>query len=210
MYLPKAFEETDVETLRALVRAQPLGTWITQSDGELCVDHLPFLLREGGGPCGTLVGHVARTNPVWRSLDAGTSSIVVFQGANSYITPSWYPSKHATGKAVPTWNYAVVHAHGTPRAIDDPAWILAHLEEVTATHEADQALPWKLADAPPGFVASLAENIVGIEIPLAKLVGKWKMSQNRSPADRLGVVAGLTAKGTPSAQAVAVLVHERA
>lgn len=210
MYIPKAFEEANLATLHALIRAHPLGTWITQGGGELTVNHLPFLLRAGASTCGTLVGHVARTNPVWQALDGATRSIAVFQGANSYITPSWYPSKHATGKAVPTWNYAVVHAHGKPRAIEEPAWLLAHLEELTSAHEAQQALPWKLSDAPPGYVERLIENIVGIEMPLERIEGKWKVSQNRTPADRFGVIAGLMGKGSAPAEEMAQLVRERA
>jgi transcriptional regulator len=210
MYVPKAFEETNLATLHALVRAHPLGTWITQTGGELNVNHVPFLLREGDGPFGTLVGHVARANPVWKTLDASTASITVFQGANCYITPSWYPSKHATGKAVPTWNYAVVHAHGAPRAVEDAGWLLAHLGELTHAHEASQALPWRLADAPAGYVERLAENVVGIEMPLARIEGKWKVSQNRSEADRLGVVAGLIGQGSAAAGEMAELVRERA
>jgi transcriptional regulator len=209
VYAPKHFEETDPETLRALIRAHSLGIWVTQSGGELTVNHVPFLLRADAGSPGVLVGHVARANPVWRSLSSTTPSIVVFQGAESYITPSWYPSKHAHGKAVPTWNYAVVHAHGVPRAIDDAEWLLAHLNDLTNTHEAGQALPWKIADAPRDYIDQMIANIVGIEIALTRLEGKWKVSQNRSAADRLGVVAGLTANETPGALEMAALVRER-
>jgi transcriptional regulator len=210
MYVPKAFEETNVETLHALIRAHPLGTWIAQTGGALDVNHVPFLLRADVGRFGTIVGHVARANPIWRTLDASTVSIAVFQGADCYITPSWYPSKHATGKAVPTWNYAVVHAHGTPRAVEDAGWLLAHLEDLTRTHEASQALPWRIAEAPAGYIERLAENIVGIEMPLSRIEGKWKVSQNRSRADRLGVVAGLTGQGSAAAAEMAELVRERA
>jgi len=209
MYAPKHFEETDPETLRALIRSHSLGTWVTYGGDELSVNHVPFLLHAGSGPHGALVGHVARANPVWRSFSTTMPSIVVFQGAESGITPSWYPSKHAHGKAVPTWNYAVVHAHGVPRAIDDATWLLAHLNELTDTHEAGQALPWKVADAPRDYVDQMIANIVGIEIPLTRLEGKWKVSQNRSAADQLGVVAGLTAKETPRAREMAELVRER-
>jgi transcriptional regulator len=210
MYSPKTFEETNLATLHALVRAHPLGTWVTHGNGDLTVNHVPFLLRADIGPYGTLVGHVARANPVWQTLDGAARSIAVFQGADSYITPSWYPSKHATGKAVPTWNYAVVHAHGAPRAIDDAGWLLSHLEELTSTHEAHQALPWKISDAPAGYVERLIESIVGIEMPIEKIEGKWKVSQNRTPADRTGVVAGLMGKGSAAAEAMAQLVRERA
>jgi transcriptional regulator len=209
VYTPKHFEETDPETLRALIRSHSLGTWVTQSGGALSVNHVPFLLRTDADSPGVLVGHVARANPVWRSFSTTTPSIVVFQGAESYITPSWYPSKHAHGKAVPTWNYAVVHAHGVPRAIDDAEWLLAHLNDLTNTHEAGRALPWKVADAPREYIEQMIANIVGIEIALTHLEGKWKVSQNRSDADRLGIVAGLMAKDTPRALEMAALVRER-
>lgn len=208
MYVPSHHAEADPATLHALIRARPLGTWTTLAAGELLVNHVPFLLRSEGGALGTLVGHVARANPVWQSFSSTVPSIVVFHGPDAYVTPSWYPSKHAHGRAVPTWNYAVVHAHGLPRAIEDREWLLRHLHELTDTHEAAQALPWKVADAPREFLAQLVERIVGIEIPLTKLVGKWKVSQNRSQADKLGVAAGLLGAATPRAAEMAELVRK--
>jgi transcriptional regulator len=208
IYLPESHEETNLATLHALVRAHPLGAWATLCNNELTVNHLPFVVRDGGGPYGTLVGHVARANPVWSAFAAHVPSIIVFQGAEAYVTPSWYPSKHAHGKAVPTWNYAVVHAHGVPRAIEDKDWLLTLVNELTDTHEARQALPWKVSDAPHDYLEQMLDRIVGIEMPIAKLVGKWKVSQNRPLADKLGVVAGLTAESSASAQAMAALVRE--
>jgi len=209
MYLPKYHEETDALVLQSLIKAHPLGTWATQGDGELIVNHVPFLLDASRGDCGTLVGHVARANGVWQSFSKSVPSVVVFQGAESYITPSWYPSKHAHGKAVPTWNYVVVHAHGLPRVIEDSAWLLSHVSQLTDVHEAGQALPWRASDAPAEFTAHMIERIVGIEIPIAKLVGKWKVSQNRPEPDKLGVVAGLRAKDDPQSSAMAALVDQQ-
>jgi len=208
MYVPKHHEELDIAVMHALVQAHPLGTWVTQTDGELVANHIPFLLDPARGEFGSLMCHVARANPVWQSLSSSANSLVVFQGAQTYITPSWYPSKHAGGKAVPTWNYAVVHAHGVPQVMDDPQWLLAHLNQLTNTHEAKQALPWKVADAPPDYIERLLQAIVGIEIPLTRLVGKWKVSQNRPTADQLGVVAGLMSRADEQSKAMAALVHQ--
>jgi transcriptional regulator len=206
MYVPKHHEETDISVLHSLIRAHALGTWATPGDRELIVNHVPFLIDPSRGEYGTLIGHVARANGVWQSFSKTIQSAVIFQGAESYITPSWYPSKHNHGKAVPTWNYVVVHAHGIPVAIEDKAWLLRHLNELTDVHEANQALPWKVSDAPAEYTERMIERIVGIEIPVARLVGKWKVSQNRPDSDKLGVVAGLLAKQDPQSNEMAVLV----
>jgi transcriptional regulator len=208
MYVPKHHEESDTSVLHALIRAQPLGTWVTLGDGVLLSNHIPFLVDSTRGDYGTLIGHVARANPAWQAFSKTVDSMVAFQGPQTYITPSWYPSKHAHGKAVPTWNYAVVHAHGMPRAIEDRDWLMQHLNELTDVHEADQALPWKVADAPAEFTDKLLRMIVGIEIPIARLVGKWKVSQNRPDADKLGVIAGLTGRDDAQSKGMASLVGQ--
>ena len=209
-YLPKHFEETNPATLQALVRAHPLATWVVpQTDGELLVNHIPFLLDADRGPNGTLVGHVARANPVWRVLTT-TATVAVFQGPEAYVSPSWYPSKPVHGKVVPTWNYAVVHAHGSARIFDDKAQLLALVTRLTVLHETPLAQPWQVADAPADYIDTMLGAIVGIEIPVQRWIGKWKVSQNRTMEDRLGVVAGLQAKGTSQADAMAVLVHSAA
>jgi transcriptional regulator len=208
MYVPALHEETDLGILHALIRAHPLGAWVSAGEDGLIANHIPFLIDPNAGEFGSLIGHVARANPIWRSFSATTPSIVVFQGSDAYITPSWYPSKQAHGRAVPTWNYAVVHAHGLPRAIEDRAWLLNHVTHLTGAHEANQAQPWKVTDAPADFTARLLEAIVGIEIPITKLVGKWKTSQNRPEADKRGIVAGLTARGEDSARDMAALVSQ--
>lgn len=195
MYVPAHFAESDTSVLHALIREQPLGTWVTQGFEELVVNHIPFYLDAGRGEHGTLVGHVARSNPVWQSFSRSTPSVVVFQGPQAYISPSWYPSKQAGGKVVPTWNYVVVHAHGMPRAIEDRARLLEIVRLLTEAHETGQSAPWQVADAPPDFIDKLLAAVVGIEIPIDRLDGKWKASQNRPQADKLGTVAGLEAAG---------------
>ncbi|ACB32303.1 FMN-binding negative transcriptional regulator [Leptothrix cholodnii SP-6] len=204
MYLPAQFEERRPEVLHALLRAHPLATWVSQRDGELVVEHVPFLLDPARGEHGTLIGHVARANPVWRQLAA---SVLVFQGPQAYVSPAWYPSKQVHGKVVPTWNYAVVHAHGQPRAIEDPAALRQIVSRLTDTHEAGRAQPWQVADAPADYIDQMLAAIVGIEMPIERLVGKWKVSQNRSAADRAGVAAGLLADAAPQAAAMAALVQ---
>jgi transcriptional regulator len=206
-YLPPHFEETDTATLHALVDAYPLATWVVPHQGELLVNHIPFLLDAERGEHGTLMGHVARANPVWRTL--AVSSVAVFMGPQAYVSPSWYPSKQAHGKVVPTWNYATVHAHGVAQAFDDPARLLALVTRLTQVHEAGQAQPWQVQDAPADYLASMLKAIVGIEIPVQRWVGKWKVSQNRPPADQQGVVAGLKAQGSDAAAQMAALVKPR-
>jgi transcriptional regulator len=208
MYVPKHYEESDISVLHALIRSQPLGTWVTFDDGELLANHIPFLVDSARGKHGTLIGHVARANPVWQTFSKTVNSVVAFQGPQTYITPSWYPSKHAHGKAVPTWNYAVVHAYGMPRAIENRDWLFQHVNQLTDVHEADQAVPWKVADAPQEFTDKMLQAIVGIEIPIDRLAGKWKVSQNRSQPDRLGVVAGLSAREDAQSREMASLVGQ--
>ena len=195
MYLPKQFAETRIPVLHQLARAHSLATLIAVVDGELLVNHVPLLLDAEPAPYGTLRGHLARANPAAQAFtDSATDTLAVFQGPHSYISPSWYPSKRAHGKVVPTWNYAVVHAHGSVRTHHDADWLLAHVSRLSDTHEASQDQPWRVDDAPPEFIDKMLTAIVGIEIPIRELNGKWKMSQNRSPADRGGVLSGLQAR----------------
>jgi transcriptional regulator len=189
MYSPSHFEETRLAMLHALIEAHPLGTLVRHTAAGLEADHIPFEIAAPTlqAPFGTLRAHVARANPLWRQ--AGAEALVVFQGPSAYVSPSLYEEKPASGKVVPTWNYAVVHAHGVLRAIEDPAWIRALLERLTAHHETPRAAPWAVRDAPPEYIDTLLKAIVGIEIPLGQLTGKWKMSQNRTSADRAAVAA---------------------
>ena len=211
MYLPALTAETDRPTLHALIDTHPLGTWVTQGEGGLTADHVPFLLDRDRGEHGTLVGHVARANPVWRALlqTPTAESMIVFQGAQSYVSPSWYAAKQEHGKVVPTWNYAVVHAHGVARPVEDRAWLLRLVGRLTDTHEAAlrQTAPWQVTDAPADYVDGMLNAIVGIEIPIARLIGKWKVSRNRPAADRQGVATGLGSEGGDAASAMAALVQ---
>lgn len=206
MYIPKAHEETRIDVLHDLMKMHPLGCLVTLGEDGLLVNHIPFLVDSSAGELGTLKCHVARANPVWKNFSNTIDSVVVFQGPHSYVSPNWYPTKHQTGKAVPTWNYAVAHAHGIPKVIEDPVWLLDLVAKLTAVHEASQRLPWKVADAPEEFTHRLLEMIVGIEIPISKIEGKWKLSQNRPKADRLGLMAGLEAQGDEASQSMAAMV----
>jgi transcriptional regulator len=209
MYAPKNFEEKRTDILHSLVRQHPLATLITQGAAGLVVDHIPMVLSPEPEPFGTLFGHVARANPVWREFSDSIEAVAVFQGPETYISPSWYPGKREHGKVVPTWNYAVVHARGVPRAITDPAWLLRHVGDLTDENESHREAPWKLTDAPEGFAENLVRAIVGIEIPIRELSGKWKMSQNRPAADQAGVAEGLERQDDANARATAGLVRER-
>lgn len=210
MYVPAIHSEHDPAVLRALIEAHPLGAWVTFGDGELIANHIPFVLDTTRGEHGTLMAHVARANRVWQSMSTTVESVVMFRGSDAYITPSWYPSKHAHGKAVPTWNYAVVHAHGLPRVVDDREALLHHVTRLTESQEGRQALPWKVSDAPADYIDRLLDFIVGIEVPVTRLVGKWKTSQNRPAHDQLGVIAGLTLQGDDASTDMADWVRNTA
>jgi transcriptional regulator len=195
-----------------LIATQPLGAWVCHGPQGLMANHLPFLLDHQRGTHGTLVGHVACANPVWRHLGPQQPSVVMFQGPQAYISPSWYPGTAAHGKVVPTWNYSAVHAHGVARAIEDRAWLLAMLRRLTHTHEAAQAAPWRVDDAPAGYVDAMLRAIVGIEIPIDRLEGRLKASQDEALEDRHGTVLGLQQRGGEQdlamAQQVAAALHK--
>jgi transcriptional regulator len=204
MYLPAQFAEDRSEAMHALMRKHPFATLVTQGADGLTADHLPLQLDATGGP-GVLRGHVARANPLWRQ-SAGSDVLAIFHGPQAYVTPSWYETKREHGKAVPTWNYVVVHARGRLRAIDDAAWLRRQLDSLVAEHEAGFAEPWRIDDAPPDYIDKMLAAIVGIEIVLSDIQGKWKISQNQPPANRAGVVAGLRRRGTDDALRMAELV----
>lgn len=208
MYLPASFREERPGELHGLIRAHPLGTLVSHGADGLQASPLPFLLDAERGGKGFLLAHMARANPHWRSL-AG-ECLAIFRGPDAYVTPNWYPGKAATHKAVPTWNYAAVHVRGQVRVIDDERWLAAQAAALTAEHEERRARPWSANDAPPDFIAAQLKAIVGIEIEIAAIEGKWKMSQNRDAADRRGVAAGLGDPDDPHCDpAVAALVTER-
>lgn len=203
MYLPAHFEETRAELLHRLMRKHPLGTLVTLENGGLNANHIPFEFDAGPTPFGVLRAHVPRANPVWREASTDVDTLVVFQGPQTYITPSWYATKQETGRAVPTYNYMVVHAYGPLRVIDDAGWLREHLERLTGHFERGRAHPWKVSDAPDEYIAKLLPALVGIEIPITRLLGKWKVSQNQPQANRVGVERGLRESGGGSAIAMA-------
>ncbi len=207
MYLPKHFEQQDSTAIAQLLQLHPLATMAWMTGAGLTAEHLPLMWERGAGDGahGTLRGHVARANPVWREA-AGADVLAVFQGPQAYITPSWYPSKAETAKVVPTWNYAVVHMHGKLRITEDAAWLRALVGRLTDRHEAARAQRWQVDDAPADYIEQMLRAIVGIEIEVTRLQGKWKVSQNRSAGDRAGVAAGLDALGHDAAGAMARLV----
>jgi transcriptional regulator len=210
MYNPPLFKEDRVPVLHELIRARPFATLVTLGPGGLGADHIPLELDPEPAPLGTLRGHVARANPLWRDHRRDVEVLAVFHGPEGYVSPAWYPSKQETGKVVPTWNYAVVHAYGPLRAIEDREWLRALVTRLTDRHEAGRADPWRVTDAPDDFVQAMLNGIVGLEIPITRLEGKWKMSQNRNAADRAAVVQALRSEGDPARLAVADIVARRA
>ena len=208
MYQPPHFREDRIEVQHELIRTHPLGLLITAGPGGLIANPFPFLLDQEGSDKGTLRLHIARANPQWRELEAIEECLVVFQGPQDYVTPSWYATKRETGKVVPTWNYATVHAWGRPRVMNDDAWLRRQIEDLTRSRESHRAEPWQVDDAPADFVMAQMRAIVGVEIAISRIEGKWKMSQNRPPADRLGVIDGFRQAGE-AGEAIAGLVAER-
>jgi transcriptional regulator len=187
VYQPAHFAQSDPQALAGLMQAHPLAVLVTAGADGPEADHVPL---QYDAATGTLRGHVARANPLWRQAD-GQPVLAVFRGPEAYVSPSWYPSKAEHHKVVPTWNYAVVHAHGTLRAVDDADWLRQLVGDLTDRHEAGRPAPWSVSDAPQDYIAQMLRAIVGVEITLTRLEGKWKVSQNRSAADRDGVAAAL-------------------
>jgi transcriptional regulator len=196
MYIPAHFALTDPAALHRVMREHPLGALVTPgADGGVDADHLPFEFDPERGPLGTLTGHVARANDLWRRCPTGTPVMAIFRGAEAFISPSWYPSKHEAHRQVPSWNYEVVHARGTLTVHDDPRWVRGLVARLTRRHEAGEAKPWKMTDAPPEFIDTLLQAIVGIEITITALEGKAKLSQNKEARDREGAAEALSGRG---------------
>ncbi len=206
MYQPPAFKEDRVDVLHGLIGAHPFATLVCLVDGTLTANHIPLMLHAELGEKGTLRGHVARANPIWKDYDAGVDVIAVFQGVQHYITPSWYPTKKEHEKVVPTWNYAVVHAHGPMRVFKEADWLRAQVESLTDQQEAGRDESWAVTDAPADFVNRQLRGIVGIEIPIVRLEGKWKLSQNRGEEDRHGVIDGLDKENAADARQMAKII----
>ena len=206
MYVNPLHQLADREAQFSLMARHPLGAWVCQGRGGLVANHVPFFLDRGRGPLGTLIGHVSRANTVWQELGPDTPSVVMFRGPQAYITPGWYPSKAEHGQVVPTWNYVVAHAHGVATAVHDRDGLLDMLNRLTDHQEARRAVPWRVGDAPTQFIDRLLGAIVGIEIPIDRLEGKLKASQDEALPDRLGTVQGLKQESTDEAAAMADLV----
>jgi len=209
MYLPSYFAESRIEVLHQLMRERPLATLVTLGADGLAANHLPFELDAAPAPYGTLRCHVARANPVWRDYSRDSEALVIFHGPQVYISPSWYETKKQSGEVVPTYNYAVVHAYGALRIIDDRAWLRGLVTRLTERFESASAAPWQVSDAPQDFIEKQLGAIVGIEIAITKLTGKWKASQNRPAQDRAGVVDALNDRVDADSLAMARLIKER-
>ena len=215
MYIPKLNEEKRIPVIHDLIRAQSFASLITMAvtagASGLVATHLPMMLEAGpgSGSLGTLKAHVARGNTQWRDFTPSIDALAIFAGPHHYISASWYPDAHETGAEVPTWNYAVVHAYGSLRAIEDPAWLLAHLQSLTDQHESGFPNAWDLSDARDGYLAQQMRGIVGLEMPIRRLEGKWKASQNRNERDREAVMQGLSSLNTPESLEMKRMVEER-
>lgn len=205
MYMPPAFNDQDRDSLHATIRAARLANLVTATSEGPQVTPLPLLLDPDEGEHGTLYGHLARGNPQWRMPVLG-EAVAVFMGPDAYITPSWYETKRDTGKVVPTWNYVTVHAHGPAEFFDDAERLLAAVTRLTRLHEGERASPWEVSDAPADYIAAQLRGIVGLRMPITRIEGKRKMSQNRSEADRRGVAAGLAASSRPEEQLAARMI----
>lgn len=193
MYIPAHFEEPRVEVMHDLMRAHPLAALVTLGADGIQANHIPLHLSAEPAPFGVLRGHVARANPLWQNPRGEV--LAIFHGAQGYISPSWYATKQQHGKVVPTWNYIAVHAYGALRVMDDPAWLRAQLEALTAEHEGNLPEPWAMGDAPAEYIERLLKAVVGIEIVITRLQGKWKMSQNQPPENRDSVALALSVHG---------------
>ena len=195
MYIPPHFAQTQPEHLHRIMRTHPLGVLVRAGPEGLDADHIPFEFDPLAGPLGTLTGHVARANPLWQRCPSGTAVMVIFRGAEAYVSPNWYPSKHEAHRQVPTWNYEVVHAHGRLTVRDDQRFVRGLVARLTRQHEAAEAKPWKMGDSAPEFIDDMLGRIVGIEIEISTLTGKSKLSQNKEARDRLGAADALDARG---------------
>ena len=206
MYTQSAFREERPDVLHRLIREHPLATVVTAGPGGTIVNLIPTLIYPEEGEFGVLRAHLARANAQWKELAAVEECLLVFQGPQAYISPNWYATKQETHKVVPTWNFAMVQCRGKPRVIEDAAWLRRQIDDLTKSQEGQRPAPWKVDDAPADFIDMMVRAIVGVEIPIARIDGKWKMSQNRPEADRLGVIEGLRARGDTPGSDVAALV----
>ena len=208
MYIPRANQEDRIPVLHQLMNDQPFASLITMGSSGLVASHIPMVLEQNGA-MGRLKCHLSRANTQWRDHSPTIEALAIFSGPQHYITPSWYPEKEETGKVVPTWNYVVVHAYGLLKVIEDHEWLMAHLQSLVKVHESGLPVPWKIEDAPADYIASQIKGIVGLEMTINRLEGKWKLSQNRPERDRQGVAEGLADLNTPESLAMKALVERR-
>jgi transcriptional regulator len=206
VYIPQHFEEQRPDVLARAIRDIQFALLVTAVDGEYVASHVPMVLKQADGAF-TLEAHVARPNRHWTVLGSKPASLAVFQGPQAYVSPSWYETKRQHGKVVPTWNYVVVHAHGPLQNVEEQDWLLAHLGDLVAANESRREQPWAIADAPAEFIHGMMRAIVGLRLTVDRLEGKWKMIQNRSEADRLGTLAGLSVSAKPEDRAVAAIMR---
>lgn len=197
MYIPASFRESRIAMLHELMRRHPLGLLVTHGASGLQASPVPFLLDPDDGEFGVLRAHMAKANPHWRDLAGLAECLVTFQGPEGYVTPSWYPGKAETHRVVPTWNYAIVQARGRPTVVDDAAWLRRQLNDLTAGQERRRPQPWSVSDAPADYIAAQMKAIIGIEIPIERIEGKWKMSQNKEAPERTGVIDGMRSTADP-------------
>jgi len=209
MYIPKHNQEKRVAVMQALMVSHPLATLVTLGAQGLFASHIPMVFDNDGSEFGVLKAHVSRANPQWRDFTPAVDALAIFAGHQHYVSPSWYSENGEHAQEVPTWNYAVVHAYAPLKVIEDRQWLLAHVNRLTNIHEAGFPVPWRVSDAPEEFIASLLKGIVGLELPIQRLEGKWKVSQNRTQTERQGVIDGLTRLNTPESLAMKDLVEER-
>lgn len=207
MYAPSHFNESRIEVLHEFMARHPLALLVATSANGLQANHVPLMLEPGQVGHGTLKGHIARGNSMWKDVSAGAEVLAVFQGPSQYISPNWYPSKREHGRVVPTWNYAVVHVHGRITWNQDKTWLRTLVETLTDRHESGQAAPWRVGDAPDEYIQQMLGAIVGFEIAITRITGKWKLSQNRTAAERAGVVAALSAQPDDASREMAFLIE---
>ncbi len=203
MYLPEHFREEEVPVLHEAIRECRLATLVTVNAGVITASHIPMMLDPAPAPNGTIYGHLARANGQWRDVAPDTQALAIFQGPDAYITPSWYAAKRETGKVVPTWNYVAVHAYGRVRFFDDAEKLRGLVTRLTELHEGEREAPWEVADAPAAYIDAMLKAIVGVELPISRLEGKWKLNQNRQQSDIEGVIAGLEGSARAGDRAVA-------
>jgi transcriptional regulator len=208
MYIPRTNQENRIPVIHKLMEDQPFASLITMGSSGLFASHIPMVLEQNG-VLGQLRGHISRANTQWRDYTPSVEALAIFSGPQHYITPNWYPEKQETGKVVPTWNYVVVHAYGSLKIVEDSEWLLAHLASLTGVHEHGSPVPWKIGDAPRDYINSLVKGIVGLEITIERLEGKWKVSQNRSEQDRSGVAKGLGELDSAESLKMKALVEKR-